>query len=131
MSSFELKSNLSKDTQAELARIEAIDSGNRTTTETSFLTALAPYRTNRVLRWDNDLIKSPTQPDHTSTDNILEAEGNTLPTGYSGFKQGAIFYLLNRTGRNVYINTGSSTSAIWSVPGTEVASESKSASPSG
>jgi len=106
MSAFEIKENLPKDTQNELERIEAISSGLRTTGEANFLTARAPYRTNRVIRWDTTLVQGSTNPTHLSTDNILEAEGNTLPTGYEGFKHGAVFYDLDKNGNNVYINTG-------------------------
>src|SRR3990170_6907255 len=130
MAIFKIKEDLSKDTQAELARIEVISSGNRSTTEANFLTALLSYRTNRVLRWDTTLVQGATSVGHLSTDNILEAEGNTLPTGDSGFKQGAIFYDLTRTGRNAYRNTGTSTAAIWSIVGSAVASPSPSLSPS-
>src|SRR3972149_689670 len=122
MAKFLIKEDLSRDDQAELTRIEAISSGNRSTGEANFLTALAPYRTNRVLRWDTELVQGSTNPTHLSTDNILEAEGNTLPTGDSGFETGAIFYDLTKTGRNAYGNTGTTTSAIWSIVGSAVAS---------
>jgi len=130
MAKFLIKQDLSKTDQAELTRIEVKASADRTTQEANFLTALLPYRTNRVLRWDSDRIASATNEDHVSTDNILEAEGNTLPTGDSGFKSGAIFYDLTRVGRNAYRNTGTSTAAIWSIVGATVASPSASVSPS-
>src|SRR5437763_468373 len=114
MATFELKENLSKSFQKELARILAIPSASRLTSEANFLLARVPYQKNRVLRYDTDAIKTPQQPNpQSSTDNILEAEGESLPTGYSGFKQGATFYLLTRTGRNLYVNVGDSTSAVW------------------
>jgi len=103
MAKFLLKQDLSLDDQAELARIEAKSSGLRTTTEANFLTALLPYRTNRVLRWDTELVQGSTSQGHLSTDDILEAEGNTLPTGDSGFKHGAVFYDLDKNGNNVYV----------------------------
>src|SRR3990167_8120606 len=106
MAKFLLKQDLSKDDQAELVRIEAISSGNRSTGEANLLTALAPYRTNRVLRWDTELVQGSTNETHLSTDDILEAEGNTPTDGDSGFKHGAVFYDLDKTGRNVYRNTG-------------------------
>src|SRR3990167_4143703 len=108
MARFEIKETLPAETQAELTRIEAISSGLRTTGESNFLTALDPYRENRVLRWDVTGIASAQNPRPyvPATDDILEAEGNTLPTGYAGFKQGAIFYDLDKTERNAYVNTG-------------------------
>src|SRR3990167_11240148 len=130
MAKFLIKQDLSKDDQSELARIEAKSSGLRTTGEANFLTALLSYRTNRVLRWDTTLVQGATNETHLSTDNILEAEGNSLPTGDSGFKQGAVFYLLTKTGGNYYVNTGTSDAAIWTNPQGEIASPSKSASPS-
>src|SRR3989304_6453213 len=133
MATFQTKDDLPKATQIELARIEAISSGLRNSTEADFLTALTPYRYNRIVRWDTDEISTPTQPKaHLSTDPILEAEGNTLPSGYEGFKKGAIFYDLDQTGRNVFVNTGDEDSAIWQLVGEEWAvSESTSLSPSG
>ena len=131
MAKFLIKQDLSKDDQAELARIEAKASGLRTTTEANFLTALAPYRTNRVLRWDTQLVQGSTNETHLSTDNILEAEGNTPTNGDSGFKHGAVFYDLDKNGNNVYVNTGDSDYAIWNQPmQTEIASGSASGSPS-
>lgn len=129
MARFELKKDLPRITQDEIDRIEAIDSGVRSTNEANFLTSLAPYLTNRVLRWDtgNRMTPQDTDPATSSTD-IIEAEGNTLPTGYAGFKQGAIFYKLNKNGRNTYINVGDEDSAVWSLPGNIV--DSPSASPS-
>jgi len=76
----------------ELERIEAISSGLRSDTEADFLTALDPYRKNRILRWDTDRISTPQFPrNHATDDDILEAEGETLPNGLSGFKHGAVF----------------------------------------
>ena len=81
MAIFRIKEDLPRETRDELTRIEAKSSGLRTTTEANFLTALLPYRTNRVLRWDTTLVQGSTSAGHLSTDNILEAEGNSLPTG--------------------------------------------------
>src|SRR3990167_759938 len=132
MPSFELKSQLSQRTQDEITRIEAIASAQRTTTEANFLTALAPYRTNAVLRYDTTAIKTPQNPNpQASTDDIIEAEGNTLPTAYSGFKQGALFRDLDKSGMNIYINVGTNTSASWTLLGQIMsASPSLSLSPS-
>ena len=116
MATFELKSNLPEATQNEIDRVKAISSALRTTSETNFYNALLPYFTNVVVRYDAD-------------DLILEAEGNTLPTGYSGFKQGGLFRKLDESGWNLYVNVGTSTDAVWNViTGTAVASSSPSAS---
>lgn len=134
MAIFKLKRDLPRTTKDKLTRVEALSSGIRSDGENDFLTALTPYRYNRVLRWDIDYALYPIgEAPVTGTDDILEAEGRTLPTGDSGFKQGAIFYLLNTgRGRNAYVNVGTSTSATWSLPAPEsaVSSESESASPS-
>jgi len=138
MSKFELKEQLPRKTRDELTRIEALDSSKRSSGDTDFLTSLAPYRTNRVIFWDTLSYLSPQNSlrhfgSHIlSTDDILEAEGNTVPTGYSGFKHGAFFRHLDETGSNRYVNTGDNVYAIWSIiPESEVASPSLSASPSG
>jgi len=115
MSAFELKSQLPKSTQDEIDRIEAIASAKRTSQETNFLAALLPYRTNVVLHYDKDNL-------------IIEAEGNTLPTGYEGFKQGAFFRDLDKSGMNIYVNVGDSDSASWSLLGGQVISASPSLS---
>jgi len=97
MASFELKELLSQASIDELARIEAIDSGKRTTAEGNYLTAKAPYRVNRVIRYDTD-VQTTAQQGRNRSEDILEAEGNTPPHGYTGFKVGAIFYDLDDTG---------------------------------
>jgi len=94
MASFELKSQLSQRDQDEINRIDGIASASRTPSETSFATSRAPYFKNKVLRYDTTGIVTEQNPNpQSSSDLILEAEGETLPTGYSGFKQGATFYL--------------------------------------
>ena len=129
MAKFVLKEDLPKSTQEEITRIEAITSTSRTTAEANFLTALAPYRTNRVLRYDTEVVTTPQSP-RDRTQDILEAEGNTLPTGLTGFKVGATFYKIDDTGMVHYINTGTNTSAIWSKLGSQVVSSSPSLSAS-
>ena len=129
MSSFELKSDLPKSTQEEIDRIEAITSTSRTTSESNFLTALTPYLTNAVLRYRTQGITSPQTPDNHSGD-ILEAEGETLPSGYTGFSKGARFYKVDDSGMIIYHNTGSTTNAVWSKLGQQVVSSSPSLSAS-
>lgn len=100
---FEIKTDLPKQTQAEIDRIQAIPVGLRTTTDANFLTNLAPYLTNVIFLQD-------------SAGLILHAEGNSLPTGYPGFKKGALYRLLTRSGRNLYENVSDNTSsATWSL----------------
>jgi len=117
MSTFELISQLSKGDQDEVVRIMAKTAATRTTAEVAFLAARLPYQTNEVVRYDSDGL-------------ILEAEGNTVPEGYEGFKQGAFFRDLDKAGMNIYINTGSSTTAVWSLLGGQVISASPSLSAS-
>lgn len=100
MATFELKSQLPVATRAEINRIEAIPSAQRLDFENTFLTTLAPYLTNAVDEYD-------------SAGLILTACGNTLPTGYSGFKKGCLFTKLDASGNGLYQNTGTSTSATW------------------
>lgn len=116
MASFELKADLPLSDQQEIDRIVAIDSAVRTAKEAAFLASREPYIANKVYRSDDDGL-------------ILEAEGNTLPTSYSGFKAGALFRDLDKLGRVLYTNVGTSTSAVWQVLGaTAVSSTSPSAS---
>lgn len=129
MSTFELKTQLPYQDQLELDRCLAIPAAKRTASEQAFLDAREPYQYNKVLRYDTSAVATPQNPHpQASTDLILEAEGNTLPTGYSGFKKGAIFRDLDKTGRNVYINVGTSSSAVWGYAGDAVSSPSPSAS---
>lgn len=101
MANFELKAQLPKTAQDEIDRVNAIASAKRTTAETNFLNARLQYVTNRVIRYDTTRAFTPQSPntqdsqqtDHTSTALILEAEGNTLPDGYEGFKKGQFFMI--------------------------------------
>jgi len=78
---FEILTDLPATTQLEIARIQAIDSTKRLTSESNFLTSMAPYLTNSIVLTD-------------SAGVILNAAGNSLPTGYANFKKGALFRLL-------------------------------------
>ena len=124
MSTFELLSQLSKRDQKKILKILAIDSASRTSAEASFLAARLPYQDNEIVRYGakTDLADE--------SGLILEAEGNSLPTGYSGFKVGAFFRDLDKTGNNLYLNTGTITSAVWSLVGFQVPSSSPSLSAS-
>jgi hypothetical protein len=96
MSTFELKTDLPHGTQVEIDRIQAITAARRLSNETAFLVSLAPYLTNEVLLYDeNDL--------------IVIAAGYTVPTGYAGFKVGAMFIDVDSAA--VYVNTGTTASA--------------------
>jgi hypothetical protein len=92
---FEILSDLPKDVQTEIARIQAIPSGQRTTGEANYLTARAPYLTNRIIDSDDD-------------GNILRASGLTVPDGYEGFAKGAFFIETDTEDGNsaVYQNIG-------------------------
>jgi len=79
MAKFKIKEDLPLKTRQEIDRIQAIPSGQRTSVEADFLTALAPYLTNIVLGRDED-------------GNITAARGETSPSdGDTGFAKGAIF----------------------------------------
>lgn len=102
MATFQVKTDLPQSVQAEIDRILAISSAQRSTPEANFLTARSNYIYNQILLKDGDL-------------NIMIAQGRTLPTGTSGFSVGAFFIKTNAvTGNNMtYINTGGTTSAVW------------------
>lgn len=102
MATFQVKTDLPQSTQAEIDRILAISSAQRSIPEANFLTARSDYLYNQILLKDGDL-------------NIMIAQGRTLPTGLSGFSLGAFFIKSNTTsGENTtYQNLGSTTSASW------------------
>ena len=102
MATFQVKTDLPQATQAEINRISAIASAQRTTPEADFLTARSDYLYNQILLKDGDL-------------NISIAQGRTLPTGLSGFAVGAYFIKSNATtGENSnYQNVGTTSSASW------------------
>ena len=104
MAIFELKSDLPLKTQKKIDYLEAIPVANRTANQTAFLTALTPYLTNQVIKVDVD-------------GNILAASGLTVPTGYSGFAKGATFIKIDASGKGVYENVGTTTSASWDLMG--------------
>src|SRR4051812_33006526 len=98
---FELLADLPIGDQLEIARIQTISSGLRTTTEANFLTSRAPYITNLVSLTDS------------GTGYYLHAKGAVLPTSYVGFAKGCLFRLTTDGGRNLYENVGDHLSAIW------------------
>ena len=102
MATFQVKTDLPQATQAEIDRISAIASAQRSTPEANFLTARSDYLYNQILLKDGDL-------------NISIAQGRTLPTGLSGFAVGAYFIKSNATtGENSnYQNVGTTSSASW------------------
>lgn len=99
---FEIKSDLPIANQVEIDRISAIDSAFRTTAEAAILTSRLPYLTNKIIASDAQGL-------------ILQASGLTVPTGYEGFTKGATFVKTDASGNGLYINTGTSTSAVWSL----------------
>jgi hypothetical protein len=97
---FPILSDLPKPDQSEIARIQAISSGQRSTGEQNYLTARTAYLTNRISRYDED-------------GNILEFSGNTVPAdGLSGFAKGAIFIKRDAAGGadGTYENIGTTSS---------------------
>lgn len=96
---FPLMEQLPAETQQEIARIQAISPAQRLTKEAGFLTSLTPYLTNQVLITDDE------------NGLIVMASGNTVPTGLSGFKVGALF--LDIDSASIYTNIGTSTVAAW------------------
>jgi len=101
---FELKSDLPQSTQDKIDAIQAIPSAQRTTTQTAFLTSLAPYLTNLVISVGEDGL-------------ITSASGLTVPTGYAGFRKGATFIKTDATTKGMYENVGSTTVATWDLLG--------------
>lgn len=109
MAIFKLKSDLPASAQAEITRILAISSAQRTTAEANYLTARDPYLYNEAIVRDSSL-------------NIVVAKGRTLPTGDSGFAPGAFFTLENATAEDspTYQNVGDTSAAVWRAVGGHV-----------
>lgn len=109
MGIFKLKADLPQATQAEIDRIQAISSAQRTTPEANFLTNLTPYLYNEVIL-------------RNDADEIVIAKGRTIPDGDSGFAVGA-FFTDEDAGSDttvLYQNVGSSSSASWKAVGGQV-----------
>lgn len=106
MATFQTKSDLPLKTRQEIDRIQAIDSGLRTTKEADFLTALDPYLSNEVMSRD-------------AAGNIVRAGGETLPSEYEGFAKGAVFVLTNAADgtKGLYENVGTTADADWNLIG--------------
>ena len=80
--------------QKEIARIQAIPSGERNVVDTAYLVSRAPYLTNEILEVDPNGL-------------ILKARGETLPDLATGFAKGAFFYDTTATDTSgVSINVG-------------------------
>ena len=112
MALFQTKADLPAKDQAELDRVSAIASAQRTSVETAFLTARNDYLYNEVLKRD-------------SNDDIVEAQGVTVPTGLEGFAKGALFHKVDVTdgSKGLYENVGTTTSATWNTIGDAAASD--------
>lgn len=106
MTTFQTFSDLTPSDLAEYRRITAIPSGQRSSTESAFVTARSDYVDNEIVSLDAD-------------GNIQEAKGNSLPTGYSGFAKGAIFIKKDVIAGSFsrYENTGDTTTAAWNLAG--------------
>lgn len=109
MATFQTKADLPQAAQAELARILAIASAQRTTVEANFLTARNDYVYNEKLLLD-------------TAGEIVIARGVTLPTGLSGFAVGAFFTKVDAAAEDqgLYENVGTITSAVWRAVGGQV-----------
>ncbi len=108
MSTFKLKSDLPLDTQKELERVLAIDSGLRNSVEAAFLAQLdSGYVYNKVI------LRSP------DTNEIVIARGIGVPTGDSGFAKGAWFMDDDAADgeRALYENIGTNLDADWDLVG--------------
>lgn len=103
---FPVKSDLPFSDRQELDRLLNITEDFRTASESAWLVSRSVYIYNDVVARDVD-------------ENILEARGQTLPTGYEGFAKGAIFRVVDAANniRALYENTGTTTAAIWKVIG--------------
>lgn len=107
---FEITTDLPLSTQREIERISLIPSAQRNTKDAEFIAAWNVLINNERLFIDQD-------------DLILLAAGNVLPTSYSGFRKGALFIKKDATGKSLYENTGSSTTATWDLLGEVNASD--------
>src|SRR4051812_37405834 len=102
MATFETLDTLPIGDQLEIARIQAISAEFRTDEEVAFLAARQLAIDNTILITDADGL-------------ILSAEGDSTPDNYEGFRLGCLFFVINENDRNIYLNVGSSTNAIWSL----------------
>lgn len=109
MATFQTKADLPQAAQAELARILAIASAQRTTVEAAYLTARNDYIYNEKLLLN-------------TAGEIMIARGVTLPIGLSGFAVGALFTKVDvaNEDQGLYENVGGITSAVWRAVGGNV-----------
>lgn len=108
MATFELFNDLPVAIKQDIRRIQAKASADRTTAEAAVLTNYDAYLTNEALEYN-------------AANEITRAQGKTVPTGYSGFAKGATFieYDAADTVRGVYVNQGTTTTALWEQVGGE------------
>lgn len=97
---FPLLIDLPVQDQNELIRINNLAVTARSVSEAAYLASRLQYLTNEIIERD-------------SSNLIVQSAGNTLPTGLTGFKKGALFILKNATGVASYQNTSDETSAVW------------------
>lgn len=107
---FPVKADLPFADQQLLVNTLAVPVAQRTASQSAYLTARATYIYNEIFTRD-------------SAGDILGAQGQTLPTGYTGFAKGATFIVIDASNniRAQYENTGTNTSAIWKVIGQQTA----------
>jgi hypothetical protein len=103
---FALKKDLPFTDQEEIDRLVSIPVAQRTASESAWLATREQYQYNAVIQENDD-------------GYIVEAQGNTLPSGTSGFLKGATFHLLNAdySLRGLYENTGDETTSVWKAVG--------------
>lgn len=103
---FEEKADLTISQRQEIDRIQAKDSGQRTTLEAGLLVSLAPYLTNEVLL-------------RNEAGEIMIASGETVPDGYQDFAKGAMFIKSNAADgtKAIYENQGTTTDADFNLMG--------------
>lgn len=106
MATFELFVNLPVEIKQHIRDIQAKASADRTTAEAAVLTTYDLYINNKVVSYDAD-------------DNIVIAQGTTLPTSYSGFAKSAQFLKTNVASgtKALYENVGDTSSASWNLIG--------------
>lgn len=112
MTTFELLVNLPVEIKSDIRRIQAKPSNERTTAEAAVLTNYNLYINNKVISRDAD-------------NNIVSAQGTSLPTGYSGFTKSATFRKTDVASgtQALYENTGDTDSAVWNLVGNIVTAD--------
>lgn len=106
MTTFITFNDLPVEIKQSIRRIQALASGERTTAEAAILTNYAAQISNEVT-------------ERNAANEIVRAQGITVPTGLSGFAKGAIFIDSDVAAgtQAMYENTGDTTTAAWNLIG--------------